>query len=372
VTDSAPATVAGAHAAAAVGLSYVRDDLPGITRLRRGRGFVYRSPDGRPVRDAAALRRIRALAIPPAWNAVWICTSGQGHLQATGRDARRRKQYRYHASWRKVRDQDKYDRLASFARALPRIRRRVRADLGLAGLPRDKVIGAVVRLLETTFIRVGNECYARDNGSYGLTTLRNRHVRVAGERIRFQFRGKSGKRHAVELNDAQLARIIRRCRDLPGYELFQYMESGVPRSLGSADINAYLQRITGRDYSAKDFRTWGGTLLTGLALEGKAVGPGTTQTTRTIAEAIRATAAELGNTAAICRKCYVHPRVMEAFIEGRLSASTSANASPNATAHSGTMRGLRSNEMRILAILEKTSKRAKTRDEAARPRQDMM
>jgi DNA topoisomerase-1 len=350
---AAPATAAGTHAAAAVGLSYVRGDGPGITRERRTRGFIYRSPDGTRVRDAAVLARIRALAIPPAWHAVWICTSPQGHLQATGRDARGRKQYRYHSSWRKIRDQDKYDRLASFVRALPRIRRRVRADLGLAGLPRDKVTAAVVRLLETTFIRVGNERYARDNGSYGLTTLRNRHVRVAGERIRFQFRGKSGKQHAVELNDAQLARIIRRCRELPGYELFQYVEDGVPRSLGSADINAYLQRITGRDYSAKDFRTWGGTLVTGLALEGKAVGPGVSGTTRTIAEAIRKTAAELGNTAVICRKCYVHPSVIESFIDGRLRA--------NATAGPGTLRGLGRDEKRILAILEKASRR-KTRE----------
>lgn len=349
VAGAAPAMAAGANAAEAVGLTYVLDDVPGITRLRRGPGFAYGAADGKPVRGAAVLERIRALAIPPAWDAVWICASAQGHLQATGRDARGRKQYRYHAAWRKVRDRDKYDRLASFVRALPRIRRRVRADLGLSGLPRDKVIAAVVRLLETTFIRIGNERYARDNGSFGLTTLRNRHVRVTGERIRFQFRGKSGKAHAVELNDARLARIIRRCRELPGYELFQYVEDGVPRSLGSADINAYLQRITGQDYSAKDFRTWGGTLLTGLALESKSAGPGISQTTRTIADAIRATAFELGNTAAICRRCYVHPRVIDAFIDGALSAKARATASP---------------EMRILAILEKTPRRAKAGEHA--------
>src|SRR6185503_13816678 len=252
--------------AAGMGLSYMHDDVPGIARLRRGGGFGYRAPNGRPLREPAVLARIRSLAIPPAWTAVWISPSGRGHVQATGRDARGRKQYRYHAAWRKQRDEDKYDRLADFARALPSIRRRVQADLRLPGLPRDKVIAAVVRLLERTFIRVGNERYARENGSYGLTTLRTRHVNVAGARIRFHFRGKSGKQHEVELDDPQLARIIRRCRELPGYELFQYQEEGVQRSVDSADINAYLQRITGRDYSAKDFRTWGGTLMAGFAL----------------------------------------------------------------------------------------------------------
>jgi len=324
-----------------MGLSYMHDDVPGIARLRRGGGFGYRAPNGRPLREPAVLARIRSLAIPPAWTAVWISPSGRGHVQATGRDARGRKQYRYHAAWRKQRDEDKYDRLADFARALPSIRRRVQADLRLPGLPRDKVIAAVVRLLERTFIRVGNERYARENGSYGLTTLRTRHVNVAGARIRFHFRGKSGKEHEVELDDPQLARIIRRCRELPGYELFQYQEEGVQRSVDSADINAYLQRITGRDYSAKDFRTWGGTLMAGFALGKLPAAQSETQAKQAIIEAIRATAAELGNTVAICRKCYIHPRVLESYQTGKLAAKAPARVA-----------GLSAIERRILAVIE--------------------
>jgi DNA topoisomerase-1 len=245
--------------------------------------------------------------------------SPRGHLQATGRDARGRKQYRYHPEFRRRREQTKYERLASFARALPGIRRRIQADLRRPGLPREKVLATVVRLLERTFIRIGNESYARENGSYGLTTLRNRHVEVAGDRIRFQFRGKSRKQHAIELTDAQLARIIRRCRDLPGYELFEYVEEGKVRSVDSADVNAYLREITGEEYTAKDFRTWGGTLLTGLALEKRPAPTSISQAKREITEAIRATAKELGNTLAICRTCYVHPGILEAFAAGRLS-----------------------------------------------------
>jgi DNA topoisomerase-1 len=325
-----------------VGLRYALDGAPGIARLRRGSGFIYRLPDGKTVRDKATLGRIRALAIPPAWSDVWICPSARGHLQATGRDARGRKQYRYHASWRDRRDENKYERLASFARALPDIRRRVQADLRRPGLPRDKVVAAIVRLLEKTFIRVGNESYARDNGSYGLTTMRNRHVGIAGRNIRFQFRGKSRIRHDVELNDAQLARVIRRCRDLPGYDLFQYMDDGVAKSVGSADVNAYLQQITGSDYSAKDFRTWGGTLLTGLDLARRDRPANATQAKREITDAIRATASELGNTLAICRKCYVHPRVVEAYATGKLARSRGV-----------AVRGLNGDERRILALLER-------------------
>jgi DNA topoisomerase-1 len=331
-----------AAAAEDIGLHYALDAAPGIARVRRGGGFVYRQPDGRQLRDAAALGRIHALAIPPAWTGVWICPSARGHLQATGRDARGRKQYRYHASWRNRRDEDKFERLASFARALPRIRRRVQEDLRREGLPREKVLAAIVRLLEKTFIRVGNESYARENGSYGLTTLRNRHVDVTGRHIRFQFRGKSRKHHDVELSDARLARIIRRCRDLPGYELFQYLDEGVPRSVGSADVNAYLQQITGRDYSAKDFRTWGGTLLTGLDLARRARPESATQAKREVTDAIRATASELGNTLAICRRCYVHPRVVEAYASGKLARGRGV-AVP----------GLNRDERRILALLER-------------------
>ena len=300
------------------GLRYVHGDAPGIRRLKRGTGFAYAAPDGVRIKDPAALERIRRLAIPPAWTDVWICTSERGHLQATGRDARGRKQYRYHASFRQLREENKYARLASFARALPRIRRKVRADLRLEGLPRAKVIAAMVRLLEITFIRVGNEEYLRDNGSYGLTTLRNRHVRINGAQIQFQFRGKSGKAHAIKLDDAQLAAIVRRCRDLPGQELFQYEADGTRHSVGSDDINAYLQEVTGSDYSAKDFRTWGGTLLAGLVLARKPPPRSRTEAKREVNEAIRAVAAELGNTPAICRKSYVDPRILAAYEAGKL------------------------------------------------------
>jgi DNA topoisomerase-1 len=329
--------------ARARGLRYVHGDSPGIRRLRRGGGFVYRRANGALVRDPVVLARIRALAIPPAWNDVWICASPHGHLQATGRDARGRKQYRYHAAFRALRDEDKYSRLAAFARALPRIRRKVRADLRLEGLPRDKVIAAVVRLLERTFIRVGNEEYARENGSYGLTTLRNRHVRVSGDHIRFQFRGKSGKEHEIELNDAQLARIVRRCRELPGYELFQYVEEGGRRSVGAADINAYLQAITGDDYSAKDFRTWGGTLLAGLALAHRPPPRSKTHARREVNMAVKAAAEVLGNTPAICRKSYVHPRVVAAYEAGKLTLNGSRGLAKS---------GLSGTEKRILAVLE--------------------
>jgi DNA topoisomerase I len=322
------------------GLRYVHCDTPGIRRLKRGAGFAYAAPGGAGIKDPAVLERIRRLAIPPAWTDVWICPSERGHLQATGRDARGRKQYRYHASFRQSREENKYARLASFAHALPRIRRRVRADLRLEGLPRAKVIAAMVRLLETTFIRVGNESYMRENGSYGLTTLRNRHVRVNGTQIQFDFRGKSGKAHAVKLDDAQLATIVRRCRDLPGQELFQYEADAARHSVGSADINAYLQEVTGSDYSAKDFRTWGGTLLAGLVLGRKPPPRSRPEAKREVNDAIRVVAAALGNTAAICRKSYVDPRILAAYETGKLGAG--------ATRKGKSTRG----EKRILALLE--------------------
>ncbi len=344
------ASIVAAQTAHAVGLSYVRAEAPGIKRVLHGRAFRYLGPDGKPVRDPKALARIRALVIPPAWTRVWICADPHGHLQATGRDAKGRKQYRYHPQWRGVRDANKYERLAAFVRALPRIRRRVRKDLMLPGLPREKVFAAVVRLLETTFIRVGNERYARENGSYGLTTLRNRHVRVRGPRIQFQFRGKSGKQHTLELADARLARIIRRCRELPGYELFQYVENGEIRSIDSADINAYLKEITGEDYTAKDFRTWGGTLLAGLAFGKQDACDSENKAARVVVQVIRDVAAELGNTPAICRSCYVHPRVIEAYCKGELDAGI-------AGASRGVL-GLRGDEARILRLLERTARSA--------------
>ena len=254
-------------AAQQAGLRWMCDDVPGIRRVRAGKGFRYVGADGKAVRDAATLARIRKLVIPPAWRDVWICPSPDGHVQATGRDARGRKQYRYHDQWRQKRDETKYDKMLLFGLALPKIRARVDEDLALPGLPRDKVLATVVRLLETTLIRVGNEEYARANGSFGLTTLRSRHVDVAGSTIRFHFRGKSGKRHRVAVHDRRLARIIRRCQDLPGHELFQYVDDdGALHPIDSQDVNDYLKEITHQDITAKDFRTWNGTVLAAAAL----------------------------------------------------------------------------------------------------------
>jgi DNA topoisomerase-1 len=305
--------------ARAAGLRYVSDAAPGIVRRRRGKAFRYRNAEGGPVRDRRTLGRIRALAIPPAWREVWICSADDGHLQATGRDARHRKQYRYHRRWREVRDETKYGRLIPFAAALPRIRRRVARDLARPGLPRVKVLATVVRLLETTRARIGNEEYARENESFGLTTLRERQVRVHGSRLKFRFRGKSGVEHAIELDDRRLAGIVRRMRDLPGEELFRYAdEDRETRRIESADVNAYLREISGEDFSSKDFRTWAGTVLAARALH--ALGPCSTQAEarRNIAQAIAAVAGALGNTTAVCRKCYVHPEILESYLEGEL------------------------------------------------------
>ena len=321
VIHSPPAVAASVEAAVATardaGLSHVNDERPGVHRRRSGKAFRYVSSDGQPVRDPAVIVRIRALAIPPAWTDVWICSSANGHLQATGRDARGRKQYRYHATWRSVRDQNKFGRLVDFARALRVIRRKVAADLRLPGLPREKVLAAVARLLENTFIRIGNERYARQNGSFGLTTLRNRHVRVNGERIAFDFRGKSGRQHHIEFDDARLARVIRRCRDLPGYELFQYVdEAGERHSIGSSDVNDYLRALSGEDYTAKDFRTWAGTVLAVLALQAADAPRSQAHARKLLNAAISDVARQLGNTVAVCRKCYIHPRVIELFMQG--------------------------------------------------------
>ena len=300
-------------AAASGGLRHVTDTGPGIARRRAGKGFRYRDADGARVRTRQTLARIRALAIPPAWTDVWICPISNGHIQAVGRDARGRKQYRYHIRWREVRDETKYGRLTAFARSLPRIRRRVREDLARAGLPREKVLATVVGLLEATLIRVGNEEYARANGSYGLTTLRAKHVRVEGARLRFEFRGKGGKRHVVDLHDGRLARVVRLCRDLPGHELFQYVDdAGRRQSIDSADVNDYLRGIAGHDFTAKDFRTWGGTVLASVALRGLDAGSAT-HARRQIVKAVAVVAEQMRNTPTVCRKCYIHPAIFDAF-----------------------------------------------------------
>ncbi len=307
------------RSARAAGLRYVTDAAPGISREGEPGPFRYRRPDGRLVRDEATLRRIRSAAVPPAWREVWICARDDGHLQATGRDARGRKQYRYHPRWRETRDETKYGRLAAFARALPRIRRRTGRDLARPGLPREKALAAVVRLLEATLIRVGNEEYVRENESFGLTTLRGRQVRIDGATLRFSFRGKSGVQHAVELTDRRLAAIVRRMRELPGEELFGYVdETGETRPIESGDVNAYLRETAGEEFTSKDFRTWAGTLLCARELRRLEPPASDAEGRRHLAHAVAAVAKALGNTKAVCRKCYIHPRVIEAYLDGSL------------------------------------------------------
>jgi DNA topoisomerase-1 len=300
-------------------LVHVTDESEGIRRLARGKGFVYRHPDGRPVTDQQELRRIRALAIPPAWTDVWICPRPHGHLQATGRDARGRKQHRYHPRWTAVRDEAKYARMLTFADALPALRRRTEADLALRGLPWRKVVAAVVQLLEKTLIRIGNDEYARQNRSFGLTTIEDRHARVRGVGMRFRFRGKSGKPHDVQLTDPRLARIVKQCQELPGSQLFQYIgERGRVRDITSSDVNGYLRATMGHAFTAKDFRTWAGTMLAARALTelGRTATRGRGE--RQVVQAVDAVSQLLNNTRSVCRKCYVHPMVIEAYLDGRL------------------------------------------------------
>ncbi|MFC0250474.1 DNA topoisomerase IB [Massilia consociata] len=304
-------------AAKAAGLRYVHDDRPGIRREKTGEAWRYLDAAGEPVTDEATLARIKSLIIPPAWTDVWICPQANGHLQATGRDARGRKQYRYHPKWRTVRDEAKYERMLNFGQALPAIRKEVDRALGLPGLPREKVLATIVYLLEATMMRVGNEEYARTNKSYGLTTLRDRHVRVDGSHVEFRFRGKSGVYHKVHVQDRRLARIIQRTRDLPGQELFQYVDDeGETHSVDSSDVNDYLRAITGEDYTAKDFRTWSGTVLAALALQEFEKFDSEAQAKKNIVRAIESVSEKLGNTPSICRKCYVHPAVLDAYLDG--------------------------------------------------------
>jgi DNA topoisomerase I len=316
-----PGPAESLDAARAAGLRYTSDRRPGIRRAGSRRGFRFLGVDGRPIRDPDELRRIRALVIPPAWTGVWICPDPRGHLQATGRDARGRKQYRYHPRWRQARDETKYHRLIAFARALPTIRRRAAEDLRGTPLTRDKVLAAIVILLEKTLIRVGNDEYAKQNRSFGLTTLKDGHVQIRGGRVRFAFRGKSGVEHEVDLDDSRLARVVKACRDLPGYDLFQYVgDDGERHTIDSGDVNAYLRGIAGDDFTSKDFRTWAGTVLAAGRL--RAIGPCSTQTQvkKNIGQAIAAVAGRLGNTRAVCRKCYIHPAVLEAYEDGLIKA----------------------------------------------------
>ncbi|SHG73889.1 DNA topoisomerase IB [Massilia sp. CF038] len=317
-TGALPAAPAPAVARAA-GLRYVNDEAKGITRQRKGDAFRYLDADGKPLKDEDTLARIKSLAIPPAWTDVWICPRDNGHLQATGRDARGRKQYRYHPKWRQTRDEVKYERMISFGKALPAIRAQVEADLARPGLPREKILATIVYLLQATMMRIGNEEYARTNRSFGLTTLRVRHVRVDGSAVQFRFRGKSGVFHDVTVEDKRVARIIARVRDLPGQELFQYVDDdGVRHAIDSSDVNDYLRDISGEDYTAKDFRTWSGTVLAALALIEFEKYDSEAQAKKNILRAIESVAERLGNTPSICRKCYVHPAVIAAYLDGTI------------------------------------------------------
>src|SRR3989440_7778291 len=302
-------------AAEQAGLQYDSDERPGYSRRAKGKDFEYFDTEGKLIRDEQRLYRIKRVAIPPAWTEVWICPSANGHIQATGRDARGRKQYRYHERWREVRDENKFDRLAQFAKALPNIRRRVARDLKLPGLPQQKVLATIVRLLERTFIRIGNEEYARDNKSFGLTTLKNRHVKVKGAQVVFRFRGKGGRQHELDVTDRRLAKVIAKCQDLPGQDLFQYLEGdGEVRDVTSQDVNEYLRQIAGEDFTAKDFRTWGGTVLAAIALSKQEEVETKKQAKSNIKTAICAVAELLGNTPAVCRKCYIHPVIVDAYL----------------------------------------------------------
>ncbi|TFZ07729.1 DNA topoisomerase IB [Ramlibacter humi] len=307
------------QAALAAGLRYVSDEEPGLSREPAKDGFTYRRSGGAEVRDEATLERIRKLAIPPAYTDVWICTSPNGHLQATGRDARGRKQYRYHPRFREVREETKYGHMLEFARALPAIRQTIADHMAMRGLPREKVLATVVHLLETTLIRVGNDDYARENKSFGLTTLRNRHVAVEGGQLRFNFKGKSGKTWRLQVQDRRVAKVVRACQELPGQRLFQYTDDGgEAREVTSSDVNDYLREITGRDVTAKDFRTWAGTVMAALALQEIERVDTQAAMKKNVRAAVERVSARLGNTPAVCRKCYVHPEVFAAYAEGEL------------------------------------------------------
>jgi DNA topoisomerase I len=337
----------------------VDDRRPGIRRRRRGRSFVYVAPDGSVIRNERELARIRALAVPPAYTDVWICPIASGHLQATGRDARGRKQYRYHKRWREVRDEAKYERLVAFARALPAIRRAVERELVKPGVSRTKVLATAVRLLDLTGIRIGNEEYAESNDSFGLTTLRRRHVRVNGSTVRFRFRGKTGREHLIALDDARIARILKRCRDLPGEELFAYVDDdGSVQSIASDDVNEYIRSIAGTAFSAKDFRTWIGTVECLTALGELEAESGNRQ--QAVKAALERVARRLGNTPAICRKAYVHPAVIESYLRDIAAHHRRASSKSRRPA------GLTAPERRVLAFIKSTERATLSTEEALR------
>lgn len=350
------------ESAEAVGLRYVVDNIPGIQRKRSGKkGFIYIDVKGKQINDQAEISRIESLAIPPAYKNVWICPYQNGHLQATGRDAKGRKQYRYHPLWRSIRDQTKFTRMIAFSQALPDIRRRLEQDLSRSGLPKQKVLAAILKLMELTRIRVGNEEYAKTNNSYGLTTLQDDHVNISGSKIQFSFRGKSGVDHEIEVSDRRLARLVKRCQDIPGQELFQYIDDEKqPQNITSTDVNDYLKEITGQDFTAKDFRTWGGTVLAASHLV--EVGRFTSQTAakKNITQALKVVAAHLGNRPATCRKYYVHPAVLEAYLDETLHevmekhGATASVENCEVTVITD-VHALQREELAVVALLEKGS-----------------
>jgi DNA topoisomerase-1 len=346
------------EAARSAGLHYIATSPlpPGVSRAKSGKGFRYIAPDGTTIRSKEEIARIRAIVIPPAWTEVWICTSALGHIQAIGRDARGRKQYRYHERWRDVRDETKYGQLVAFATMLPSIRRRVRRDLARRGLPREKVIATVVSLLERTMMRIGNEEYARHNRSFGLTTLRDHHVTIRGHALEFQFRGKSGKEHRLRVVDPRLSKIVKACQDLPGYEVFQYLdEEGKRQSVDSADVNEYLREITGADVSAKVFRTWAGTVRALAAMRAvKQDEKKKAPSARQLVEIVKTVARQLGNTPAVCRKCYIHPALIQSFQRGEFHDRVTALSE-----HPTTIRGLQADERLTLAFLSEAAERAR-------------
>lgn len=341
------------ESAAAAGLRYVTDTMPGIRRERRGKAFVFVGPEGQPVLDAAELKRFASLVIPPAWTAVWICASEQGHLQVTARDARGRKQYRYHPVYRRVRDETKFGRMLDFSEILQSIRERVEHDIALPGHSREKVLATLVSLLEKTLIRVGTDEYAKENGSYGLTTMKRRHVAVKGATLRFEFKGKSGVPHTVAVTDRRIARIVQRCQELPGQELFQYLDDdGRRQSIDAVDINDYLREIAGgRDITAKDFRTWAGTMLAAKALRTLGPAPLDKQAKSNIVRAVDEVAKRLGNTRAVCRKYYVHPALLEAYMRGETVPE--APAAGSGERRGGAKAALRREEAVVLECLQR-------------------
>jgi DNA topoisomerase-1 len=344
-----------AESAKAAGLRYVSDTAPGIARIRTGKGFSCIDTGGKRIGEVIVLERIRTLAIPPAWIKVWICADPDGHLQADGRDARDRKQYRYHPRWRAIRDQTKYHRMIAFGHALPRIRARLERDLALPELPLQKVLATVVSLLEATLIRVGKEEYARQNGSFGLTTMRGRHVEVSGASIRFRFRGKSGIQHSIDVNNKRLAQIVKQCQDLPGQELFQYLDAyGACHTIDSADINQYLEQISGQAFTAKDFRTFVGTVLAAWALREFEAFDSQTQAKQNVMRAIELVAKRLGNTKTVCRKCYIHPAIIDAYLAGSVVHTLRQRAESELTQ---SLDKLRPEEAAVLAFLQQWLKR---------------